>query len=76
MDSTVGFAAAFLAGILSFLSPCILPVIPAFFTILTGLSLEELSAGTGGERRLPILLHAVAFVLGFSVVFVLSLIHI
>ncbi|HRY28619.1 MAG TPA: cytochrome c biogenesis protein CcdA [Elusimicrobiota bacterium] len=72
----VGVGAAFLAGVLTFLSPCVLPLIPVFLTFVTGVSFEELSAsaspdgGTRSQRRTT-LLHVTAFILGFSFVFVL-----
>ncbi|MDH3567396.1 MAG: cytochrome c biogenesis protein CcdA, partial [Desulfobacteraceae bacterium] len=40
-SETISFPAAFIAGLLSFLSPCVLPLIPAYFTFITGFSLEE-----------------------------------
>src|SRR5437879_13372377 len=55
---------AFAAGLLSFLSPCVLPLIPSYVGFLTGLSLEEVQA-----RRGTALLHAVWFVAGFSLIF-------
>lgn len=57
----------FLAGIVSFLSPCVLPLIPVYLTYLTGSTLEELKSTT--PKRL-VLAHAGFFVLGFSLVFV------
>jgi len=57
---------AFTAGILSFLSPCVLPLVPSYIGFLTGMSLEEMTS----RRRLA-LLHAFLFVLGFSLVFLL-----
>lgn len=62
---TPSFAIAFLAGLLSFLSPCVLPLIPSYVGFLTGLTLEELEV-----RRGTALLHALWFVAGFSVVFI------
>jgi len=60
---------AFLAGLVSFVSPCVLPLVPAYLSLLTGESLEELRASQGAAlRALP---HAVAFILGFSIVFTL-----
>src|SRR5690606_41121471 len=59
----------FAAGVVSFVSPCVLPLIPAYVTFLTGSSLDELSQGDGGQRR-RLLLNGVFFVLGFSMVFV------
>jgi cytochrome c-type biogenesis protein len=62
----IGVAVAFLAGLLSFLSPCVLPLIPSYVGYLTGMTVEEV------ERRRGIaVLHAVWFVAGFSLVFVL-----
>lgn len=58
-------AIAFGAGILSFLSPCVLPLVPAFLVNVAG------EAAASGRDRLRALAHALAFVLGFSVVFTL-----
>ncbi len=68
----VSYFAAFMAGILSFLSPCILPLVPGYISFITGLSLEEISTqshkNTGSIYR--ILAGAFSFILGFSLVFV------
>jgi cytochrome c-type biogenesis protein len=61
-----GFAVAFAAGLLSFLSPCVLPLIPSYVGYLTGMTVEEVE-----RRRGTALLHAIWFVVGFSLVFVL-----
>src|SRR3989339_1372140 len=58
---------AFIAGIISFLSPCVLPLIPGFLAYLSGTSLGEVSKNARGKM----FLNSVAFVLGFSVVFAL-----
>jgi cytochrome c-type biogenesis protein len=63
---TLGLFVAFAAGLLSFLSPCVLPLVPSYIGFLTGMSLPEM-----GTRRRVALLHAVLFVAGFSLVFVL-----
>ena len=60
--------AAFLAGVLSFLSPCVLPLVPGYVSLISGVSVEELQAGDKAEKK-KVLLHAMLFVLGFSVVF-------
>ncbi len=65
---TVGIA--FLAGLVSFVSPCVLPLVPAYLSLLTGESLEELKVEAAAAARAQTLGHAVAFVLGFSIVFV------
>jgi cytochrome c-type biogenesis protein len=71
MTSNVTLSAAALAGLLSFLSPCVLPLVPPYLTFIAGSGLEELAEG--GERRAQrdMLIAAVLFVLGFSTVFVL-----
>jgi len=63
---SVGFGLAFLAGLLSFLSPCVLPLIPSYVSFLTGLSFDEL-----GQRRWLAVSHALLFVTGFTLIFVL-----
>lgn len=67
----VSFPAAFLAGFLSFLSPCVLPLIPAYFTFITGFSLEELNENRNSEIRKKVVFSTVSFVCGFSLVFIL-----
>lgn len=62
--SGVSFAVAFLAGLLSFLSPCVLPMIPSYVGFLTGMSVEELHA-----RRGTAVLNGLWFVAGFSLIF-------
>ncbi len=68
---SVSFSAAFIAGLLSFLSPCVLPLIPAYFTFITGLSLEQLTAENNARLRMQIFLSTLAYVCGFSTVFIL-----
>jgi len=68
---TISYFAAFTAGLLSFFSPCVLPLIPAFFTFITGISLEELTNGTNADIRRRVLVSTLAYVLGFSLVFIL-----
>jgi cytochrome c-type biogenesis protein len=60
---------AFLAGLVSFVSPCVLPLIPAYLSFLTGSSLEELKAQSDAKTRARTMVHALAFVAGFTVVF-------
>ena len=64
--AALGFAVAFAAGLLSFLSPCVLPLVPSYVGFLTGMTLPEVT----GRRRVA-LTHALLFVVGFSLVFVL-----
>lgn len=60
---------AFGAGFLSFISPCVLPLYPAFISYITGMSLDDLGDKSKGMNRTGIL-HTLFFLLGFSVVFV------
>jgi cytochrome c-type biogenesis protein len=71
-SNSIGLAVAFAAGLLSFLSPCVLPLIPSYVTFITGMSLEDLTARKEGTRRSRrILIHGSLFVAGFTLVFVI-----
>ena len=62
---------AFSAGVLSFFSPCVLPLIPSYLTYVTGLSFGQLQEAHPGARvRLLVLLHSLTFIAGFSLVFI------
>jgi cytochrome c-type biogenesis protein len=61
---------ALLAGLVSFFSPCVIPLLPGYLSYATGLSGADLADGRAGERRGRMLAGSVLFVLGFSVVFV------
>lgn len=61
---------AFLAGLVSFVSPCVLPLVPAYLSLLTGESVEDLKTEPTARARIQTLAHAVAFVIGFSVIFI------
>ena len=67
-EVNVGIAIAFTAGILSFLSPCVLPLVPSYLAFVTGMSLEDLQEGV---NRRATLIHSLLFVAGFSAIFVL-----
>ncbi len=69
MTADVTFFAAFLAGILSFLSPCVLPLVPPYIAYLAGASLERLAEAEPRLRR-DTIVAALLFVFGFSTVFV------
>jgi cytochrome c-type biogenesis protein len=71
MVETVPVLVAFSAGVLSFLSPCVLPLVPSYVTFITGLSLDAASARLDrpGVRRTAVL-HSLLFIAGFSLVFV------
>jgi cytochrome c-type biogenesis protein len=61
--------AAFLAGLVSFLSPCVLPLVPGYVSLISGVGVEQLKAHESQLLR-KVMLNSVAFILGFSVVFV------
>lgn len=63
--ASIGLALAFGAGLLSFISPCVLPLIPSYLTFVTGVGFDDL-----GTKRRAALVHALLFVLGFTIIFV------
>lgn len=75
MTNEVSIPLAFLGGVLSFVSPCVLPLVPSYISFVTGISFEELtdSNNNGAELKKVILLNSVMFILGFSTVFVVIL---
>ena len=66
--TNISLAVAFLAGLLSFLSPCILPLIPAYLSYLTGNAVTEM---TSGRARADLMIKATGFVVGFSLIFII-----
>jgi len=70
MNQQLSIPIAFIAGVVSFLSPCVLPLVPGYISMLSGASVEELKAGGDAALVGRVLRNSVAFVLGFAVVFV------
>ncbi len=70
MATDVTLPAAAAAGLLSFLSPCVLPLVPPYLTFIAGTTIEDVAYERVGRARRDIFLAAVLFVLGFSTVFV------
>ena len=66
----ITYSAAIIAGLLSFFSPCILPLIPAYFSFITGLTLDELTQNKK-EVRQKVILSTLFYVAGFSFIFIL-----
>jgi len=64
----ISFLVAFGAGVLSFLSPCVLPLVPVYLASLCGPEIFEPKAG---RSRIPIFFHSLSFVAGFSIVFII-----
>ncbi|CAN5813830.1 cytochrome c biogenesis protein CcdA [soil metagenome] len=63
--ASIGLALAFTAGLLSFLSPCVLPLIPSYLTFVTGVGFDDLT-----RARRSALVHALLFVTGFTLIFI------
>ena len=70
MGTTVSVPTAFIFGLLSFVSPCVLPLVPAYLSFMSGMSVEELMSARGSEALRRTGFKSVLFVLGFSVVFI------
>jgi cytochrome c-type biogenesis protein len=70
MTEPLGVVVAFTAGLFSFLSPCVLPLFPSYLSFVTGMSVADLQADLTAAARRRVLLHSLAFVVGFSLVFV------
>ncbi|GAB4408251.1 MAG: cytochrome c biogenesis protein CcdA [Thermodesulfovibrionales bacterium] len=67
----VSFPLAFLAGVLSFLSPCVLPLVPSYVSFITGVSFDDLTGDIDRKRiRYLTIANSLAFILGFSAVFI------
>lgn len=61
--------AAFVAGFVSFLTPCVLPLVPAYISLISGVGLDELKQQRGGRLFRSVMLSSTLFILGFSAVF-------
>jgi cytochrome c-type biogenesis protein len=67
---------AFGAGLISFLSPCVLPLIPGYISFISGVSLQEMQDGSHADgllnsQKLTVILNSIFFIFGFSVIFIL-----
>ncbi|QXE90632.1 cytochrome c biogenesis protein CcdA [Geomonas subterranea] len=70
--NNISMIGAFVAGLLSFLSPCVLPLIPSYITYITGLSFADLNAEHPSHKvRQQTIIHSLLFIAGFTCVFVL-----
>ncbi|WP_137820188.1 cytochrome c biogenesis CcdA family protein [Pseudomonas sp. 2FG] len=68
--SNIGILSAFAAGMISFLSPCVLPLVPGYLSYVAGRSVDELQALKGRRERLAVIGMSLSFVLGFTTVFI------
>ncbi|HEY0798732.1 MAG TPA: cytochrome c biogenesis protein CcdA [Candidatus Baltobacteraceae bacterium] len=71
MHSHVALATALVAGLVSFVSPCVLPLVPSYLSFMTGTSIEDLKTVSSAQERVRVMGHAIAFVCGFTLIFVL-----
>jgi cytochrome c-type biogenesis protein len=67
---SLGVLVAFSAGLFSFLSPCVLPLFPSYLSFVTGMSVDRLASDVTLSERALVMLHSLAFIAGFTVVFV------
>ncbi len=67
---SLGVVVAFSAGTFSFLSPCVLPLFPSYLSFITGMSVDHLASEATGPDRRRVIMNSVAFILGFTMVFV------
>jgi cytochrome c-type biogenesis protein len=67
---SVSLVAAFTAGLVSFLSPCVLPLVPGYISLISGASVDQLKSGDNEQVLRRVLGHSLLFILGFSVVFI------
>ena len=66
----VSIVAAFTAGLISFLSPCVLPLVPGYISLISGASVDQLKSGDDEQRLQRVLGHSLLFILGFSLIFI------
>ncbi len=67
--SNITIGIAFLAGILSFLSPCVLPLVPGYVSLISGVSIDRLKEGSSAAARRAVILNSIAFNIGLSIIF-------
>jgi cytochrome c-type biogenesis protein len=73
LSEPISYVTAFGAGLLSFLSPCVLPLVPGYLSFVSGVNMAAMRSGEatlGAAERRTVLFNAVAFILGFSVIFI------
>lgn len=68
-SSNISIGIAFLAGILSFLSPCVLPLVPGYVSLMSGVSIDRLREGGSSSARKAVVLNSLAFNVGLSIIF-------
>ena len=66
----IGILSAFAAGMISFISPCVLPLVPGYLSFIAGRSVDELQSMQNRRERIAVVGMSLTFVLGFSTVFI------
>ncbi len=67
----ISIFAAFAAGLISFISPCVLPLVPAYISFMSGVSLQEMTMESSAKTRSKVVISSLVFIVGFSIIFVL-----
>jgi len=67
---SVSYPVAFLAGLVSFLAPCVVPLLPAYISYISGVSVKDLQSGDIGRYRFKIFVSSIIYIIGFSLVFI------
>jgi cytochrome c-type biogenesis protein len=72
METSIGLSivTAFFAGLISFLSPCVLPLVPGYLSIISGISLDQLKDNADASLKRSVLFSSIMFILGFSITFI------
>src|SRR5690242_18273316 len=72
MESSIGLSivTAFFAGLISFLSPCVLPLVPGYLSIISGVSLDQLKENADASLKRSVLFSSIMFIIGFSITFI------
>jgi cytochrome c-type biogenesis protein len=73
VDSTsinVSILAAFVAGLISFLSPCVLPLVPGYLSMISGFSLDQLRGNVDARLKRSVVINSITFIIGFSITFI------
>lgn len=67
----ISIFAAFAAGLISFISPCVLPLVPAYISFMSGVSLQDMTTDSSAKTRSKVIISSLVFIMGFSIVFIL-----
>ena len=68
----LGIVTAFFAGVISFLSPCVLPLVPGYLSIISGFSLDQLKDNVDASLKRSVVFSSIMFIIGFSITFIVE----